>query len=622
MPRRSCCPTNASLSTSLNATAVACLRALEETKNRSDLATRCVHEKTSAVESHAELCFEQESAFGVLVVSRAASRRVVCTAGDVYRVVLTGETVHVGATQLASRVSGRRMLWMNELGTSIDGAANVYWVDLRALALVPRPYTIDISVELVSTQRRQLQEAEGRGALVWNSTHGSPLRHWWRDHACVSKQVLTHKHRFRNLSGWGGLEQSLEQDPQCVASPAAKDSVYLDAGDRDGECGWLCSGNTTLILSPHGGRYAYSTWNPKVGPVDRSRMAFHHVLRPLHCRFHLYGEDELTHCLRGRKLLNIGSSQANMLQMGFERINRTVAGAKRTWWLNFGKTAVPNHYDLSVGTSVFGNATIVTKFIHHPERNGLTNIIAPPSNHLGHKRFELYERMMCSYDIVVLESGLHDFAIPSAPNRSAALLLSQRLAEVCSRTKPCTDDDLLPLLNFERWRLEPLQSYRLHLRVVVDSWARCRAKKPGFRPIFKLALAPNPTKCTRDWAYNSDAWHMLVANHAARQVVEAFGFEVFDPFAAGLHAPASWYNDHGNSNHADVLSDAITQQLLNQLCANDRKEPRYRLRLDLGERAGGQSTQQDQKPAAGAGAYKEASACQRVNTFSRSCHRT
>ena len=85
---------------------------------------------------------------------------------------------------------------------------------------------------------------------------------------------------------------------------------------------------------------------------------------------------------------------------------------------------------------------------------------------------------------------------------------------------------------------------------------------------------------------------MQVVNHAARQVVEASGFEVFDPFAVGLHAPASWYNDRGHSNHADALSDAITQQLLNQLCADDRNDSRSGLHSE--------------EPAARPGAWQDA----------------
>ena len=55
-------------------------------------------------------------------------------------------------------------------------------------------------------------------------------------------------------------------------------------------------------------------------------------------------------------------------------------------------------------------------------------------------------------------------------------------------------------------------------------------------------------------------------SHAqAREVVEAAGFEVFDPFPAGLHAEAPrWYDD---SQHSDTLSDLVTQMLISQICA-------------------------------------------------------
>eukprot|EP00966_Prymnesium_polylepis_P193493 4484982-Prymnesium_polylepis.1 len=68
---------------------------------------------------------------------------------------------------------------------------------------------------------------------------------------------------------------------------------------------------------------------------------------------------------------------------------------------------------------------------------------------------------------------------------------------------------------------------------------------------------------------------MQVANEVARQVVESYGFEVFDPFALGLHAPSHWYNMNGVDNqHSDALADAMTQTLVNQLC-NGRQPARH-----------------------------------------------
>ena len=61
-------------------------------------------------------------------------------------------------------------------------------------------------------------------------------------------------------------------------------------------------------------------------------------------------------------------------------------------------------------------------------------------------------------------------------------------------------------------------------------------------------------------------------NHAAREMVEAAGFEVFDGFGVTLHAPPAWFDDarHGvrfKLHEAEALSDVTTQALLNQICA-------------------------------------------------------
>ena len=71
------------------------------------------------------------------------------------------------------------------------------------------------------------------------------------------------------------------------------------------------------------------------------------------------------------------------------------------------------------------------------------------------------------------------------------------------------------------------------------------------------------------------AEEVAAARSAAEQAVEAAGFEVFDTFAATLHADERWFDDPparaqapGGSIHAsEALSDMVTQMLLNQLCA-------------------------------------------------------
>jgi hypothetical protein len=78
---------------------------------------------------------------------------------------------------------------------------------------------------------------------------------------------------------------------------------------------------------------------------------------------------------------------------------------------------------------------------------------------------------------------------------------------------------------------------------------------------------------------------MATANEVARRIVEQAGFEVFDPFAATLHASPSWFDalpatavrarrSKGLAfeiHTAEAVSDMMTQMLLNQLCANQRE---------------------------------------------------
>ena len=130
------------------------------------------------------------------------------------------------------------------------------------------------------------------------------------------------------------------------------------------------------------------------------------------------------------------------------------------------------------------------------------NMLAPPKGHYGHASWKLYEKYMCDhFDIVILESGVHDFSVP---DRHAAT----RLAGLCGGKRACTDAEILPVLLNQTWRLNPLESYRKHLTIVMERWALCKKIKKSFRPIFKLAFAPSPQKCQTDWGYNTDAFHV------------------------------------------------------------------------------------------------------------------
>ena len=275
---------------------------------------------------------------------------------------------------------------------------------------------------------------------------------------------------------------------------------------------------------------------------------------------------------------------ANAVQKGFERIS----GGCVNWWWNYGRTSNAGFNDRSPGVSTFGGAKVFTQFIHHPFRYGLLNVIHPTwvlktaGVHIGPGRHRAsdYEKLMCDFDVVVFESGVHDIALPDGHK----VLIG--LKEACSRRTPCSDADILPvLLRNESYRLDMLSAYRSHLHELMAMWTRCHTDRerrrrgapvlPPFRPIFKLAYAPGDTPgnrravspCSSPWGYNAHASYMQVANEVARQVVEANGFEVFDPFPAGMHSVRSWYDGSGSDvQHSDVLSDLVTQMLLNQIC--------------------------------------------------------
>jgi hypothetical protein len=80
---------------------------------------------------------------------------------------------------------------------------------------------------------------------------------------------------------------------------------------------------------------------------------------------------------------------------------------------------------------------------------------------------------------------------------------------------------------------------------------------------------------------------MATVNEVAKRIVEQAGFEVFDPFAATLHASPSWFDALPASatavrahrskglafeiHSAEAVSDMMTQMSLNQLCTNQRE---------------------------------------------------
>ena len=234
-----------------------------------------------------------------------------------------------------------------------------------------------------------------------------------------------------------------------------------------------------------------------------------------------------------------------------------------------------------VGKPAFGAAWVETMFIHHPTHYGLANLLEPlavgkAERRVGFNSPARYASFMCEHDVVLFESGLHDLGLPFTDQVSYG---KSQLRQLCSgRTEAECSEALLRVIRHERWRLRPLESYRARLQELIGMWRRCRAKKPSFRAIFKLAPAPRarqrPAECAvAQWGFSTaSAQHTAEANELARRLVEGAGFEVFDGFGVTLHALPRWFDDtrHGVRymiHESEATSDLVTQLFLSQLCA-------------------------------------------------------
>lgn len=497
---------------------------------------------------------------GFFLMARASDRRPVCTGGDVFRVWVVEATTH-------GLAGSRHSTFANEL-TTAEARPYIYWVNTSGGIVMPGRRSYQISASLLDSQHRALQKAEGFPPLRWVS---SPMREWFRYRRCVSSAVPlgpNGKHAVLIEANGPGIPIS---EPSCKGVPPGRATalVGLVGNVSHGVAchASLCSGDAhARLLDTHAKDMA-----------DIIRERFQHVLKPQGCQFHLLDEKAVARCLHGRAVLNIGGSKANELQKGFERLS---SRHKQSWWWDFMRTQVSNNMQLATGHSCFGDpaskrtAVVTTVFIHHPFRHGLSNVLRPdPNKRDGLASAEQYFELMCAHELVVFESGVHDFALPD--RRVYRALISQ-----CARSKPCTDEQLLPLLLNQSWRLDPLASYRTHLTELTAMWRRCsdRRAQAGlekFRPIFKLVFAPNPemaSSCSTEWGYNTEAHYMAIVNRVAREVVESAGFEVFDPFPASMHAQPRWFDLNGHDNqHSDMLSDLVTQMLLSQICLADEQ---------------------------------------------------
>lgn len=563
----SCCPASSSAAELLRATS--CLLTAADVKP-------CEHNVTSA--SHVMVfgahCIGAPSGRGgFFVQSRTASGNIPCSGGDIYRAYVHEQSRHshdIGQS-LFSTFSSEVVSSNLEAGQRSTGP--LYFIDTDAGTRLPGNHSYTIRLILQETQQRSRLVDENAQLLFWSATDGSsPTRDWLRYRACVDELVPLPE-EARALSVVSPMPP--EDEPQCGRLAPSTPTALVALGVND-SCAWRCSGDAhTRLVS------RIPTWsNPRELP-DRVKIGYRHVVKPTGCRLHLYERDNLTACLRGQSILNIGGSAANGLQRGFERIS----GKCQNWWFNYVRT-IGDKDDRSPGVSVFGRSAVVTQYMHHPFRMGLLNVVDPQyvinstGKHVGPRGDrairphtpESYEKLMCDFDIVVFESGVHDISFPDSKGG-----LVWALSKQCAGPTPCSDTDILPLLANQSFRLDLLGSYRAHLQKLVAMWTHCREarqrKKRTFRPIFKLAYAPahsprvSDRVCASPWGHNVFASYMKGANDVARQVIEGGGFEVFDTFPATMHAMKHWFDQGGKDvQHSDALSDLVTQMLLNQIC--------------------------------------------------------
>ena len=550
-PTAACCPSTSAPLSDLRASA----HCLQKATRSSD--GKCSHNVTSALAVEALGLDCVATGGGFFLKARASDGRPACTGGDVFQVwVVVNE---------AGRQLSRHSTWSIPLPVRAAGAlkvpdASLYWVNTSGGTVLPGRHTYHISVVLKDSQNRELQQLDGRGPLQWVR---SPVREWLRYRRCVSGAVRLPGSKTRDLGVDIVIDRPelpLDEEPQCgaVRADASTALVALVNTTHGYVCPpGMCTGN------------AYARVIDTYKASARESKGFRHVLKPEGCQLHFYEESEAADCLQGRSILNIGGSMANSVQRGFERLSNR---AKTSWWWDFGRTQISNNFQLSSGHTCSVDdqqraSVVTTVFIHHPFRHGLLNVLHPdPVKANGLKQASQFESLMCEHDIVIFESGVHDMALPDRRAHRALLNL-------CHGSVPCTDAELLPILMNQSWRLDQLASYRTHLAELMGKWRRCadqRAQNGAtpFRPIFKLVAAPNSiSSCSSEWGYNVEAHYMAVANDAAREVVEAAGFEVFDAFPATAHIHPTWYDNNGKDNqHSDFVSDLTVHMLLNQVC--------------------------------------------------------
>lgn len=562
----------------------------------------CAHRETSAahVVTLAMECTNARasSSRGFFVLSKDSAGMPVCTGGDAYHASIIEATNGDWRFAALSQPIG-------------DDAPAAYWINTSA-ARMPGRHVYTLALSLVETPLRALQHAEGkdsRGGLRWSADgRESPLSNWLRERRCVWERVPLQQ------STISVIFNSPEAETACKSMPPASTLAYRRIRRCPPGSG-RCTDNQTR-------RRILDTSNEQ-RLKKRLAQGFEHVLTSSECRLRWFGEAALTRCLEGRSVLNVGSDAVD-LQRGFARINRSLAA-----WTQVRPGAThPNVADfhrafekpwqqcfLARGACDvrFGASTVrtllkrgLTEMLPEGTASLVTALSAPsptaaPMGHLTQSGRRAKSRqdalsLMCSHDIVVFESGVEDVALPLtkySPLRDSSLLMpacSGRPAAECAAVLPAA-------IRNESWRLTPLAAYRNRLHALLHVWRGCKRSKPSWRGIFKLALAPraralretaNKADCERAQSgYSAQAHHVAVLNDVATRAVVEAGFEVFDPFAATLHASARWFDslpaargtkrghksgaaESGDLQYeihsAEAVSDVITQSLLGQIC--------------------------------------------------------
>ena len=234
-------------------------------------------------------------------MSASASGEAVCSGGDNYH-------AHFQTTRFRFSSLSRHVV------------RNLYWIDATQIDLVPGHHTFSVLLVLVDTQRRGLQQREGRGplqfALTADGIDESPLIDHLRDWQCAWAPVRIGNGAMTFSTEGSGFASTSDHAhaPRCkLGSAATEGAVFLTIGENDtcdglwcssrGDRPWqrLLNSSTPLRLQQRRSRLV---------PSDGARHLFAPLLRPLRCAYHLVDEDEIATCLRGVRLLNIGSSIA------------------------------------------------------------------------------------------------------------------------------------------------------------------------------------------------------------------------------------------------------------------------------------------------------------------------